>query len=297
MSYDLYFYKRKGHKLAEKEIAEYLDANLISTNKSDTQWFVENDVTETYFSIDLNEQETDEEAVKFFESFEEFDNTHFSFNLNYLRPDFFGQFAFPFIDKFVKDLDLFVLNPQTTAVEVKPYKPKIGELYKDWSALNAKNSSNFFKEYELEYYPLDKSNDFYQYNLNREQLQEGLGDNYYVPKLYLFKKKSDGSIITICTWSEHIPNVFPPADYFLLTKKYKKLFKKIEEIGLISYQTFCERFGNFLDDFEFKNCKIIHPNNSEKVRDIFNSTKIEHKLVEFAERVQIEKLVNEQPKE
>lgn len=295
MSYDLYFYKRKGHELTKTEIAEYLSVNLTPANEGGNQWFVENEATETYFSIDQNEQETDEETVEFFENFEEFDNTHFSFNLNYLRPDFFGQFAFPFVDKFVNDLDLFVLNPQISAVEDNPYKPKVGELYKDWSALNSKNCSDFFKEYELKYYPLEKSNDFYQYNLNKERLQDELGENYYVPKLYLFTKKTDGSIITICTWTEHIPNVFPPADYFLLTKKQKKLFKTIKEVGLISSQTFYDRFGGVLDDFNFKNCKIIHPDKAEKVKNIFNSTKIEYELIDFAERVQIEKLVNEQP--
>jgi len=297
MSYDLYFYKRKERKLTEKEIAEYLNTNLITSNKSDNQWFVENEVTETYFSIDQNEQETDEEAIEFYENFKDFDNTHYSFTLNFLRPDFFGQFAFSFVDKFVQELDLFVLNPQSSTDADNPFKPGNGELYENWSALNARHCSHLFKEFELEYYPLEKSNDFYQYNLNREKLQNALGDNYYVPKLYLFKKKSDGSIITICTWTEHIPNVFPPADYFLLTKKYKKQFKTVEEDGLISSKTFCNRFESFLDEFDFKNCKIIHPDKAEKVKDIFNSTKIEHKLIEFAERVQIEKLVNEQPNE
>ena len=295
MSYDLYFYKRKESKLTEKEIVEYLTTNLISTSESNRQWFVENEVTETYFSIEQNEAETDEEAIELYERFEEFDNTQFLFNLNFLRPDFFGQFAFDFIDKFVQDFDLFVLNPQSSTDTNNPFKPQIGELYENWSVLNAKHCSHFFKEHELDYYPVEKSNDFYQYNLNRERIQNELGENYYVPKLYLFKKKSDGCIITVCTWTEHIPNVFPPADYFLLTKKYKKSFKKVEDIGLISSQTFYERFGNFLADFAFKNCKVIHPNNAEKVSDIFNSTKIEHKLDEFADRVQIEKLANVQP--
>src|SRR5690606_8535655 len=178
-----------------------------------------------------------------------------------------------------------------------PLKPKENELYENWSETNSRNSANFFKEYELEFYPLEKSNDFYNYNRNKSLLQEKLGDNYYVPKLYLFKRKSDGQIITICTWTQHIPNVFPPADYYLLTKNYKKLFRTIEEVGLISADTFKERFGSYLTDFEFKNCKIIHPDKTEKVKDIFNSTKIEFKLADFFERVQIEKLVNVKPNE
>ncbi len=297
MSYDLYFYKRKNSDLTESKIAEYLNNNLTSTSESDKQWFVEDEDTETYFSVDQNEPETDEEAIELFENFADFDNTHFTFNLNYLRPDFFGQFAFEFVDKFIKDLDLFVLNPQSTTDPDNPLKPKEKELYENWSETNSRNSTNFFKEYELEFYPLEKSNDFYNYNRNKSLLQEKLGGNYYVPKLYLFKSKSDGLIVTICTWTQYLPNVFPPADYYLLTKNYKKLFRTIEEVGLISADTFKERFGSYLTDFEFKNCKIIHPEKAEKVKDIFNSTKIELKLADFFERVQIEKLVNVKPNE
>lgn len=297
MSYDLYFYKRKNSALTERQITEYLDNNLTSTSESDTQWFVEDEDTETYFSIDQNEPETDEENIEFFENFSDFENTHFSFNLNYLRPDFFGQFAFEFIDKFIKDFDLFVLNPQSSSDPDNPIKPKENQLYENWSETNSRNSASFFKEYGLEFYSLEKSNEFYNYNHNKLVLQEKLGDNYYVPKLYLFKRKSDGQIVTISTWSEHIPNVFPPADYFLLTKKYKKLFRTVEEIGLISADAFYERFGSYLDNFEFKNCKIIHPNKAEKVKDIFNSTKIEINLTDLIERIQIEKLVNVKPNE
>jgi hypothetical protein len=297
MSYDLYFYKRKNSDLTESQIADYLTNNLNSTSTSNTNWFVENEDTETYFSFDQNDPEDDEDSIEFFENFADFENTHFTFNLNYVRPDFFGQFAFMFVNKLLNDLDLYVLNPQSTTDPDFPKKSKDNELYENWSETNSKNSASFFKEFELEFYPLEKSNDFYNNNHNKLAIQEKLGDNYYVPKLYFFKKKLDGQIVTICTWTEHIPNVFPPADYFLLIKKYKKLFWTVEEVGLISADTFKERFGSYVDNFEFKNCKIIHPDKAEKVKDIFNSTKIEFKLADFAERMQIEKLVNIKPNE
>ena len=51
MSYDLYFYKKKKSDLTESKFAEYLTSNLTSISESDTQWFVENEDTETYFSF------------------------------------------------------------------------------------------------------------------------------------------------------------------------------------------------------------------------------------------------------
>lgn len=297
MSYDLYFYKRKNSDLTESQIAEYLTNNVTSTSEISTQWFVENEDTECYFTIEQHEPETDEESIESFENFADYENTHFTFNLNFLRPDFFGQFAFEFVDKFIKHFDLFVLNPQSNRDADHPIKPKDNELYENWSAINSRQAERFFKEYGFEFYPLEKSNEFYNYNRKKLELQEELGDDYYVPKLYLFKRKSDGKIITLCTWTEHIPCVLPTVDYYLLIKRYKKLFRTVEEIGVISSGTFKERFERFLDDFEFKDCKIIHPDKAEKAKDIFNSTNIEFKLAYFAERVQMDKLVNVRPNE
>ena len=294
MSYDLYFYKRTENKLHEKEISEYLNNNLTSKNENDEQWFVEDEDTESYFSIDYNSLDLDEETIEIFDKFYGFECTHFSFNLNFLRPDFFGLFAFEFVDKFIKELDLFVLNPQTSDTEF-PFKPIGRELYENWSKLNEVHSVDFFTEYELVFYPIEKSNDFYNYNRNRSKLQEKLGDEYFVPKVFLLQKKSDKEIFTLCTWPEHIPTILPLTDFYLLTKKHRKLLKTVEESGIISKSVFIDRFENFFDKYEFMNCKIIHPDFAEKVKKTFNSTKFESKLTDFAERVQIDKLVNVKP--
>jgi hypothetical protein len=294
MSYDLYFYKRTENKLHEKEISEYLNNNLTSKNENDEQWFVEDEDTESYFSIDYNSLDLDEETIEIFDKFNGFEFTHFSFNLNFLRPDFFGLFAFEFVDKFIKELDLFVLNPQTSDTEF-PFKPIGLELYENWSKLNEVHSVDFFTEYELVFYPIEKSNDFYNYNRNRSNLQEKLGDEYFVPKIFLLQKKSDKEIFTLCTWPEHIPTILPLTDFYLLTKKHRKLLKTVEESGIISKSVFIDRFENFFDKYEFMNCRIIHPDFAEKVKKTFNSTKFESKLTDFAERVQIDKLVNVKP--
>jgi hypothetical protein len=223
MSYDLYFYKKKQATLTEAQIKQYLTVNLDSTSENKKQWFAENEDTETYFFIEQNEPETDEEAIEVFESFEDFENTRFSFNLNFIRPDFFGQNAFKFVDKIIKGLDLFVLNPQSSTDADNPFKPNPEELYNNWSSLNARHCVDLFKECALVYYPLDKSNEFYEYNAAKEKLQNQLGGNYYVPKLYLFKRKADDKIITISTWTEHITNVFPPADIEGFLRQWKKL--------------------------------------------------------------------------
>jgi hypothetical protein len=59
MSYDLFFYKRKGRQLSENEIGEYLTNNLTPVNENGNQWVFENEDTEVYFILDHNEPEDD----------------------------------------------------------------------------------------------------------------------------------------------------------------------------------------------------------------------------------------------
>jgi hypothetical protein len=116
-----------------------------------------------------------------------------------------------------------------------------------------------------------------------------------VPKIFFFKTKQTNKVITITRWIEHLPNVIPPADYFLLTRQYRKLFKIVKDNILVSRQTILNNFGSYFDEFEFKNCKIIRPTNAIKIKDKFNSITSEQTLVAFAERLPMEKLYNAKP--
>lgn len=268
---------------------------MTQPNESGNQWFSENEDTEVYFSFDHNQPETDPESIERFEQFTDFDNTHFTFNLNLLRPNFFGLEAFHFVDKFINDLDLYTLNPQSSIDSEKPLKNISGELYENWATINAETSVRHSAEFNLNFYPLDKSNDFWNYNFHKKRLQEKLGNNYFVPKIYFMKTKQTNKIISLSTWTQHIPNVFPPVDYYLLTREHKKLFKTVKDSGLISYELLTQTFGKYFDDYDFKDCKIIHPNNSQKVKDIFNGLKLEYQLTDFCERTPMETLTNAKP--
>jgi len=293
MSYDLYFYKPKGTNLSEEQIANYLTENLTPENESGKQWFFENQDTEVYYSFDQNEPEDDPESIELYESFKDFENTHFSFNLNFMRPCFFGLEAFQFVEKFMTDLNLAVLNPQSASEN--PYRPTKDELFENWNKTNMWSSSDHFDKTQSCYIPADKSNRIWDYNNNRSRLQNELGDQYFVPKIFYFKTKQTNEVITITSWTEHIPCVIPSADYFLLTRQYKKLFRTVKDNILVSRQTIQHNFSSDFDDFEFPDCKIIHPNNAAKIKDKFNSLKAELTLADFAERLSMENLYNARP--
>jgi len=287
MSYDLYFFKNIETKITNDEVEYYLSFNLVP--EENNQWFFHNPDTEVYFTFLKTENEDDDQS----QNFENFEDLGISFNLNFLRPSFFGIEAFDFVEKLVNDLDLYVYNPQSE--NDKPYKPTKTELFENWNKTNLNASSVNFHE-QNSYLEIEKSNTIWNYNFNRNLIQQKLGNAYFVPKMFFFKTKENNEIITVSSWTEHIPNVIPSADYFLLTKVQKKWFKTKTENALITREKLLTVFGEYLENHDFIGCKIIHPENAQKIKAIFNNVTSNIQLETFAERIQIENLFNSKSK-
>lgn len=289
MSYDLYFYKHRDTPISKNDVSTYLTEHLCLPNEEGNQWFFENEDTGVYFSFDLNEPDTDDNSSEPEEAFE-YLYTFISFNINFLRPDFFGREAFLFVGRFINDLDLYVVNPQSTENDDYPLKPEMGELYQNWSKLNAKHSAHLYTELDLQYYPQPASDAIWQYNFDRAELQEELGDEYFVPKIFVLQTITDKHIITFCVWPDHLPIIVPKVDYFFIGREYEKDSQTIEESGLISQKTFRENFESYVSGFENK--KIIYPADAEKLASLFNKVEFEYQLEGFAEKLPFEKMVN-----
>jgi hypothetical protein len=54
--------------------------------------------------------------------------------------------------------------------------------------------------------------------------------------------------------AEHIPNILPKTDYYLLVREYRKKSKKIRDKVLITRNTLIDEFGKY---FEIIRTKII----------------------------------------
>ncbi len=293
MSFDLYFYTRKECKVDPTEIEAYLLKNGCVREDEFPQWVYENDDTNVYFVFERQPENDDPEDIEIFESFNEFDNTGLTFNLNFIRPNFFGLEAFPYVERFMKEFGLYALNLQSKSDPDNPLRQSAEEYYSDWSKHNLNFSSEYFDDLELLHFPLEISNDYWRYNFHRNELQVLLGDDYFVPTLILAREASTGRPITISTWTEHIPNVFPTADYFLLNRTKVKLFRTIEEDGLISRDRFMNEFGPYLEPFDFKDCYIIHPDKAAESADLFNTIGFDAKLHGFlGDGIDLSKLTN-----
>lgn len=273
MSYDLFFYRKKTAPPTRDDIAQYLNKNLTAENHN--QWFFENEDTEVYFSFDFNLSEEKE-------SYAGFGNTFFSFNLNFLRPSFFGLEAFNFVERFITDLDLFIDNPQSSDKE--PYRSSKDELFENWNSTNLRLAADYYEESKATYCPPEKSNAIWFYNLNRARLQAEAGDEYFVPKMFYFATIADNEFVTVSTWTQHVPMVIPPADYFLLGRETDSL--------LIDRGTLLRQFGEYFDDFHVEGCAIIHPNKAEKAKKIFNAIQSDLEIETTLKRIGPQNLFN-----
>lgn len=295
MSFDLYFYKHKDNKVTEEDVAEYLSSNL-EFNQSDypRQWSYENPVTGTYFLIDWNEKNAELEDIEQFDSYADYTNLNISFSINYFRPRFFGLETFPIIDNLVEALDLYVLNPQAHSDPDNPMKFEKGALLNSWILSNDKVTSGQHIEYNLEYLSLEKSNYFWWYLYNKSELENTIVEDIYVPNLYIIKSKEDNQLYIACAWTTHIPIILPKVDYVIIQKKHKKLFRTVEESGLVSYSTIIEQLGHFFADFEYDipNLKILTQQNADKMSKDFNNLPIYMALNEFGSGVAKDSFVN-----
>ncbi len=285
MSFDLNFYRKENNKVKINEMVEFLNTIPMLESKTEDQIVYENEATGVFclFEIyEMGENEDDEEM-----DFGDLKDTSLCFNINYVRPNFFGIESFEIVDKFIEKFDLFVLDPQA---EGEPIKYKKGELLKSWIKSNEKISKSYFKEWELNYLDIEKSNYSWKFCYNKNVLQEKLTEEYFVPNIFYLNKNGTENVETLCVWPEHIPFVLPKVDFVLIQKRIKKLFRIKEESGLVKYETIIEQLGEY---FENENdYKIVHPKNEEKIKPIFNSIEISTTIEKYGKGISVDKIVN-----
>lgn len=295
MSFDLYFYKSKDNQLTEQQVAKYLNENILYNNSEHPkQWSYENPATGVYFLIDWNEADKDPEDTEIFDSFHDYQYLNFSFSINFFRPRFFGLEIFPIVEKFIKDLDLYVLNPQDEIDPDNPRKYLYGYFQEQWIRHNDKVTLDQFNELNFLFLPVEKSNYLWWFQTYREELQESLTEDIFVPGYFVLQSNEDEQLYTACVWPEHIPIILPPVDYLIVQKKYKKLFKTVEESGLVSYHTVISHFGAYFEDFDYSvpNLKVIRQANANKIEKQFNAMKLGKAVSDFGSGVAFDSFVN-----
>lgn len=247
--------------------------------------------------IDWNDPDDDPENIEIFDSFQDYQYLNFSFSINFFRPRFFGLEIFPIIEKFINALDLYVLDPQD---EVDPDNPRNfpkGYFQNQWIKHNDKVTLAQYNELNFLFLPIEKSNYLWWFQTYREELQESLTEDIFVPRYFVLKSNEDEQLYTACVWPEHIAIILPPVDYLIVQRKYKRLFKTVEESGLVSYDTIITQLGEYFEDFEdlLPDLKVIRQSNADQIEKKFNTLKLGKTITDFGSGVAFDSFVNVKP--
>lgn len=298
MSFDLYFYKRKDSPQKEEDLAEYLTKNLpYNISDHPRQWNYENPATGVYFLIDWNDPEDENERIDIFDNFQEYKYLNFSLSINFFRPRFFGLEIFPIIEKFVNDLGLYVLDAQDETDPDNPRKFPTGYFQEQWIRHNDGVTIDQFEELNFKYLPIEKSNYLWWFQSHREEFQNNLAEDIFVPGFFVLNNNEDGKLYTACVWPQHISIILPPVDFLIVQKEYKKLFKKVEESGLVAYDTILNEFQNEFEDYEYEipNLKVFRNKGLDEIKKKFNSLKLGETVSGFGGSVAFDDFVNVRP--
>ena len=151
-----------------------------------------------------------------------------------------------------------------------------------------------FKELELNYYPKDKSDEIWEYTSRIDTLANNLGEDIYVPNLFMIKNQKTKELFSYVVWSQSIPLILPKVDFVILVKNYRKLFRKIEEIGMVKYEDVISKFSNEFKKFEHNevDCLILEQQDADHIKKEFNAFPIWKSHKKFGPQIGLDNFVN-----
>ncbi len=297
MSYDIYLYKKSSSKQTQQSIWNELK-NSVSPDISEVEHQIEyeNELTGVYFLADLNEPNDEQEDIELFEKFDGFDYTNISVSINFMRPDYFGMEIFPMLSSIFERLDLYILNLQEfDKTRHVPTKWSGKELTLHWLEHNRLVCEQQFNELNLRFCKKDASDSAWWYSTFKSELEESLGEETYSPNVFFIQDQKSLEVFSYIVWPQHIPIVIPKVDYIIVMKEYKKLFKKIEETGILTYDEVISRFSKFFEPFEFdgnNGMLILSQANSDRIGKDFNSMKLNMSYENFGPQIAKDGFVN-----
>jgi hypothetical protein len=289
MSYDLFFYLRKGELLDADRLARWAEGyppftvHRHGAGAMDLDYA--NEQTETGFALSLNEPANPSEIAG--RSFAEFEDAGLSFNINFSRPSYFIEEAVLVLEALTRTFALLVVDPQADDTQREGYAPHAFDgdrVKKAWRAGNAASTHAFAKmsgEPPL-HIPAEKLTGWWRYTFHRQGLQERLGEGIFVPGIHLFYHVERKSPVMAMAWTDNIPTVFPPVDLVVLVRQRKKafgLFKKLES-GYVEAESFLKKVEAHLKpvEGEVDNLKYLPLENVEKTSAVFWSESIDENM-------------------
>jgi len=211
MSYDLFFVKPG---FTYKQFTSYFsDRSNFTLSGKEAEYFNEDTgVAFVFYYPDTEPDETDDEKIE----------TCAAFNINYNRPHYFALEAEPEVRRFVEHFELEIHDPQIDGIKGGKYDSK--DFVRGWNAGNkfafkvfekqldegAISLTPFFKR------PTEELDKIWKWNYARNDYQNKLGDNIFVPKITF--NVLDQKLYSVAVWSDAIPTLIPQVDLIAIMK-------------------------------------------------------------------------------
>jgi hypothetical protein len=269
MSFDLYFCWRKHERTNFDEVKEWAGVECFTPHAA--QLYYSNPKTGVYFSFDFEPQapESPEDGPYLPEGY--FDSG-LSFNLNYLRPSYFGFEAMPIVEKLASRFGLHLVNPQERYDGPAPATAADGEvLIRSWIDSNRSAILSTIKQPNSKR-PLSMSpaasTYLWRYQKAKEDLERACGEAVFVPSLVPVQRKGEKIAGRAITYTQGLPMIVPECEWVFLVRPKKGLFrsKKDPDVDAISGETFREVLASYVKPFHSQQpaVQIINPDLAEK---------------------------------
>lgn len=225
MSYDLYFKPRSG-VVDRSKILAYFSSRLNYAVDPPQAWY-RNEDTGVYFVFEMQNERELEGAVDY----------PVALNINYFRPSYFVQEAEPEVTAFVRKFDMVVLDPQMHGMGEGEYDPEL--LKSAWNHGNDFGYSAILRdpknEQKVTSLPSATLLCAWSWNLERQRLQNNLGESKFVPRVMFILL--DGDVKTAAVWPDGIPIAVPDVEYLIVVRKElapRRLFRRVEDRTIVA---------------------------------------------------------------
>lgn len=234
MSYDLGFRKKNKEQLTTKEFEDYF-LSRPNYEVANGQAIYGNEDTGVYFIFENYEPGQVVEPVD-----SDGDDFFTSLTLNFVRPHIFALECEPEVRAFVEHFDFQIQDTQNEGNKTEVYDTEaffrgynFGNKFSYKSILNQSLGAQSFT------LPAEVLERHWRWNFHRNELQESLDEDIFVPKISY--QKLNGELKSYVVWTDAIPAMFPEVDAVvvyrmslapstLFRKKQDYLIKDFSEI-------------------------------------------------------------------
>jgi hypothetical protein len=277
MSFDLYFCWRNRERINFADVKAWAEGIECVTPKDAQLWY-SNPKTGVYFSFDFEAQ-----APTSPEDGPDIPGGYFdsglSFNLNYIRPSYFGLEAMPIVEKLASRFGLRVANPQSDLEG--PESAIVAEskaLTESWLNDNQRailamiEQPNSSRPLSM---PVAASLYLWRYGIAKEDLERACGEEVFVPGLVPVHRKGETKAGVATVYTESLPTIVPQCQWVFIVRRKRTFFrsKQGHDVAAISFETFREMLVGYLKPFHWQDLsvEIIGPELAEEAGKIIRA--------------------------